>query len=60
MLNCIGGMPSATETAPFPELHRHDYGKEPRPGRKLGHLTLPATATAAIAYWQQRLEETES
>jgi 5-(carboxyamino)imidazole ribonucleotide synthase len=23
-------------------LHLHDYGKHPRPGRKLGHLTLVA------------------
>ncbi len=55
MLNCIGAMPTVEETARFPACHRHDYGKEPRPGRKVGHLTLPASETAAIAYWQQRL-----
>ena len=57
MLNCIGTMPAAEETARFPELHRHDYGKEPRPGRKLGHLTFPAEATADLAYWKQRLSD---
>ena len=55
MLNCIGTMPAAEDTARFPELFRHNYGKEARPGRKVGHLTFPASATAAIAYWQQRL-----
>jgi 5-(carboxyamino)imidazole ribonucleotide synthase len=56
MLNCIGSMPSESETAKFPELSRHDYGKEARPGRKVGHLTFPASEHAAIAEWQQRLQ----
>jgi 5-(carboxyamino)imidazole ribonucleotide synthase len=56
MLNCIGAMPSLAETALFPRLFRHDYGKEARPGRKVGHLTFPAEDTAAIAEWQRRLD----
>jgi len=56
MLNCIGSMPSESETAKFPELSRHDYGKQARPGRKVGHLTFPASERAAIAEWQQRLQ----
>jgi 5-(carboxyamino)imidazole ribonucleotide synthase len=56
MLNCIGSMPSESETAAFPELSRHDYGKEARPGRKVGHLTFPASERAAIAEWQERLK----
>ena len=56
MLNCIGTMPTAAETARFPDLHRHDYGKEPRPGRKLGHLTFPATSPS-IPYWTDRLND---
>jgi 5-(carboxyamino)imidazole ribonucleotide synthase len=56
MLNCIGTMPTEAETAAFPALFRHDYGKEARPGRKVGHLTFPAKETEAIATWQQRLE----
>ncbi len=59
MLNCIGAMPSATETDAFPNLFRHDYGKEARPGRKVGHLTFPASQTASIAEWQRRLREAE-
>lgn len=57
MLNCIGSMPPVEETARFPELFRHEYGKEARPGRKVGHLTFPAEARAAIAYWQERLSD---
>jgi 5-(carboxyamino)imidazole ribonucleotide synthase len=55
MLNCIGVMPSEEETAEFPALSRHDYGKESRPGRKVGHLTFVASEAAAIKKWQNRL-----
>jgi 5-(carboxyamino)imidazole ribonucleotide synthase len=57
MLNCIGAMPPESETALFPTLYRHDYGKVPRPGRKVGHLTFPAAEAAAIAEWQRRLDQ---
>jgi 5-(carboxyamino)imidazole ribonucleotide synthase len=56
MLNCIGTMPPEEETALFPGLFRHDYGKEARPGRKVGHLTFAASEKVAIAEWQQRLD----
>lgn len=56
MLNCIGSMPPENETASYPGLFRHDYGKEARPGRKVGHLTFPATEGSAIAEWQRRLQ----
>ncbi len=49
MFNCIGAMLPHTETARFSSIARHDYGKSPRPGRKVGHLTVPASDTAAIA-----------
>ncbi len=57
MLNCIGSMPNEAETSKFPHLFRHDYGKEPRPGRKVGHLTFPASAQEAIEAWQKRLQD---
>ena len=59
MLNCIGSMPPEHETARFPEIFRHDYGKAPRPGRKVGHLTFPAKATDTIRYWESRLGDDE-
>jgi 5-(carboxyamino)imidazole ribonucleotide synthase len=40
MLNCIGAMPSAEQVLAIPEAHLHDYGKAPRTGRKVGHLSL--------------------
>jgi 5-(carboxyamino)imidazole ribonucleotide synthase len=57
MLNCIGTMPAVRETEAFPMLQRHDYGKEARPGRKVGHLTVTAGEAAVIAEWQKRLED---
>jgi 5-(carboxyamino)imidazole ribonucleotide synthase len=42
MINLIGRMPPRPELLAVPGLHLHDYGKHPRPGRKLGHLTLVA------------------
>ena len=57
MLNCIGSMPSEAETSQSPSLRRHDYGKTPRTGRKVGHLTFPANATTEIERWKRRLSE---
>jgi 5-(carboxyamino)imidazole ribonucleotide synthase len=57
MLNCIGTMPTLADTAAFPQIARHDYGKTPRTGRKVGHLTLPASAIDTIAEWTKRLND---
>ena len=40
MINFIGSMPTREEVLAIPGAHYHDYGKEARPGRKLGHATL--------------------
>src|SRR5690606_13176607 len=40
MINFIGSMPDAAQLLREPNLHLHDYGKSPRPNRKLGHCTL--------------------
>lgn len=46
MVNFIGTMPDRSRVLALPGAHHHDYGKAPRPGRKLGHCTLVApTAT---------------
>ena len=39
MLNCLGEMPSRDEILKDPAAHYHDYAKEPRSGRKVGHVT---------------------
>ncbi len=49
MLNLIGGVPPIGELLALPGSHLHLYGKEPRPGRKLGHLTLVDAAPSTIA-----------
>jgi 5-(carboxyamino)imidazole ribonucleotide synthase len=39
-------MPRHERVLAIPGAHLHDYGKDPRPGRKLGHATVVArTAT---------------
>jgi 5-(carboxyamino)imidazole ribonucleotide synthase len=40
MLNLIGEMPGKAALLADKSLFLHDYGKQPRPGRKLGHVTL--------------------
>jgi len=45
MINLIGRMPGIDSVLSQPGVHLHDYGKQPRPGRKLGHCTL-VSATA--------------
>jgi 5-(carboxyamino)imidazole ribonucleotide synthase len=47
MINLIGRMPPRAGVLGEAGLHLHDYGKEPRPGRKLGHLTLVEPSGAA-------------
>jgi 5-(carboxyamino)imidazole ribonucleotide synthase len=47
MLNLIGEMPARQDMLGLEGVHLHDYGKSPRPGRKLGHLTLVERTAAA-------------
>ncbi len=42
MVNCIGEMPDRDAVLAVAGTHLHDYGKAPRPGRKLGHVTVTA------------------
>jgi 5-(carboxyamino)imidazole ribonucleotide synthase len=44
MVNFIGNLPSRDAILALPGVHWHDYGKEPRPGRKIGHCTVVATS----------------
>jgi 5-(carboxyamino)imidazole ribonucleotide synthase len=40
MVNFLGEMPDSSQLLTVEGLAFHDYGKEPRPGRKLGHCTI--------------------
>src|SRR6185503_15586154 len=44
MVNLIGTMPDRDAVLALPGVHLHDYGKTPRPGRKLGHCTIVAAS----------------
>ena len=53
LVNLIGSVPRREDVLAIPGAHLHLYGKEPRPGRKLGHVTLveptPASEEAVRA-----------
>ncbi|MDR7067693.1 5-(carboxyamino)imidazole ribonucleotide synthase [Pseudoxanthomonas japonensis] len=49
MLNWIGEMPDARAVLQEAGGHWHDYGKESRAGRKVGHATLRADDASSLA-----------
>src|SRR5712672_962948 len=49
MLNLIGELPESAEVLAVPDAHLHLYGKSPRVGRKLGHVTLRAASPERLA-----------
>jgi 5-(carboxyamino)imidazole ribonucleotide synthase len=54
MVNLIGELPESEEVLRVPNTHLHLYGKAPRPGRKLGHISVCADKLEKL---QQRLSE---
>lgn len=46
MVNLIGTMPSGLDAAQDQGYVLHDYGKSPRPGRKLAHITAVSDSVA--------------
>jgi 5-(carboxyamino)imidazole ribonucleotide synthase len=42
MVNCLGAMPDRASVLAVDGAHLHDYEKAPRPGRKVGHITVVA------------------
>jgi len=42
MVNLIGALPETAKVLSVEGAHLHLYGKEPRPGRKLGHVNVTA------------------
>ena len=47
MINFVGSLPSREALLAIDGLSFHDYGKQPRPGRKLGHCTILAPTVSA-------------
>jgi 5-(carboxyamino)imidazole ribonucleotide synthase len=54
MLNIIGEAPPLAALLAVPGAHVHLYGKKPRPGRKIGHVTICAWTMDEV---RQRVEE---
>jgi len=49
MFNWIGELPGAAPVLNTADGHWHDYGKESRPGRKVGHATVCAQDAKTLA-----------
>ena len=59
LFNLIGVQPDFSMVLQIPNAHLHWYGKEPKPKRKVGHVTLTADtaeACADLAGQYQRLD----
>ncbi len=48
MINLIGELPDSNAILAIPGAHLHLYGKAPRPGRKIGHVTIQAEDAATL------------
>ncbi len=57
MLNLIGEIPPAARKLATPGCRLHDYGKSPRVGRKLGHITVVADSAGER---DERLRQVET
>jgi 5-(carboxyamino)imidazole ribonucleotide synthase len=49
MINLIGSEPESSAVLALPGSHLHLYGKESRPGRKMGHVTVLADDETTLA-----------
>jgi len=61
MVNLIGGWPDPVRILDTPGAHLHLYGKAPRPGRKVGHVTVrcddPAARDRSVAALERLIAE---
>ena len=48
MINLIGDAPDPAKILRVPGAHLHLYGKTPRPGRKIGHVTVTAADPSTL------------
>jgi 5-(carboxyamino)imidazole ribonucleotide synthase len=48
MVNLLGTIPDLRKLLALPGVHLHLYDKEPRPGRKLGHVNVAAADEAEL------------
>ncbi len=57
MVNLIGSLPDINRFLALPDTHVHLYGKSPRPGRKLGHVTCVAPDAESVEAHLKKLVE---
>lgn len=55
MLNIIGELPDTAAVASVPGARLHLYDKDPRPGRKLGHVNVTGPGGAAVRAAAERI-----
>ena len=55
MVNLIGDTARRAAVLAVPGAHLHLYGKKPRPGRKLGHVTVLGDTREELADRVERL-----
>ncbi|MFO0946542.1 MAG: 5-(carboxyamino)imidazole ribonucleotide synthase [Planctomycetota bacterium] len=63
MWNILGTVPPLLPILEVPGAHLHLYGKEPRPGRKLGHVTICSPQPhepKRIAGWLDNLQKSNA
>lgn len=58
MLNLIGHIPATARDLHYEDCWLHDYGKAPRTGRKLGHITVLRDSAAERDRLMEELVET--
>jgi 5-(carboxyamino)imidazole ribonucleotide synthase len=56
MVNLIGTIPNLSELLAISGAHVHVYGKSPRPGRKVGHVTVTAGSADEAAHLASRVQ----
>ncbi|RIL01391.1 MAG: 5-(carboxyamino)imidazole ribonucleotide synthase [Proteobacteria bacterium] len=57
MFNLIGRLPDLSRISEVPAKNIHIYGKSPRPGRKLGHITVVAASEDELLSRSQGIEQ---
>ena len=55
MFNWIGNLPDMTAVLGTVDGHWHDYGKQARPGRKVGHATVCGVDADTLAQRVERI-----
>lgn len=60
MFNLVGGVPDTREALAIEGAHLHLYGKEVRPGRKVGHITLNPVSSESFCKLRTMAETSQN